>query len=74
MSEGCAELAPPLNWASWESWTWGHKSRRADPVTSQLQYVEEQTTQIVGVVGELPLKDIRVGDLAYHSSAMQWCG
>ena len=30
MSEDCVELAPPLTWASWESWPWGHESRRAN--------------------------------------------
>jgi hypothetical protein len=27
--EGCVELAPPLAWALWETWPWGHDSRRA---------------------------------------------
>ena len=36
--EGCEELATLFIWSSWESWRWGHESRRADPTSSQLQF------------------------------------
>lgn len=39
-SESCAELAPPLTWASWKSWPWDPESRRVEPTHSQLRYLE----------------------------------
>lgn len=52
MSEGCAEAALLLMWASWESWPWRHESKRAEPIPSQLQYLGEQGLPIAGDVSE----------------------
>lgn len=52
MSEGCAEAALRLTWASWENWPWRRESKRAEPTPSQLQYLEEQDLHIAGVVSE----------------------
>lgn len=50
MSEGWAELAPPLAWASWESRPWGGESRRADPSLAW-----ESGSGTLGVTSELAL-------------------
>lgn len=62
MSEGCVELA--LAWASWDSWPWGHESRRADPTPSKLQYPGECSVHDPGSTVELALVVGVVGDLA----------
>ena len=41
MSEGCAELGPLLTSASWESWPWRLKRRKAVPIPSQLKHSGE---------------------------------
>lgn len=59
MSEGYAELIPSLTWALWDRWPWSHDSKRADPTTSKLKYMGEQTLHIVRVAGE-PTEDTNV--------------
>ena len=61
MSKGCAELAPPLTWASWESCPLSHERRE---LPSHLHYSGEWSLHILGVAGELAPKDTSVGELA----------
>lgn len=43
---GCAELAPTLAWATWESWFWGHESQRADPPLANCSTQESRALHI----------------------------
>lgn len=49
MSEGYAELAPTLAWASWKSWLWEHDSKGANPSLHQLQYSGDQPPYVAEV-------------------------
>jgi hypothetical protein len=71
MSEGCAELVPPLTWASWESWPWVYESRRADSARSQLQYSGEQALHIAGVLAP---RIWAWESWPYHLPPIQWYG
>lgn len=52
MSQGYAELDPPLTWVSWESSPWVPKSREADPGPSQLQCSGQPGPYLSEVAGE----------------------